>query len=184
MNINELRNNIYKFPPDTLLILSSEYNYFNGVKVAIERGADVNTHSLCAIRNAVLKNNYEITKCLINNGSLITSDIFRYAIQSNNLEIVRILDDYFGCELYYNAGIRESTKNNNYEITKYLLETGADIHYFCEIALSNAINNKNEKLISYLLENGADPNRLVYKFEKDKLFNILRNSKIKKIIDI
>lgn len=121
---------------DTILYLSTSSNKSEIVKLLLEKGADVNEAS----RNSSLP--------------------VHVATANGNLDLVRE---------FIRAGspssLRLAVIHGNYEISKFLVESGADINelYFDPFdrlftertPLDYAHESKNEVLISYLIERGA-----------------------------
>jgi ankyrin repeat protein len=125
-----------KYYGDTILYLSTESNKSEIVKFLLEKGADINQTS----RNSRLP--------------------IHAAISHGNLELVQAF-----VRAGSHSSLRLATIYGNYEISKFLVVSGADINelYFDpfdrlfteKTPLDYAYESKNKLLIDYLLEHGA-----------------------------
>lgn len=60
-NLNELRQHIHTLKANDILYYSSDLNYFNGIKLAIKRGADINLCNDLPLRNACYFNDIKLS---------------------------------------------------------------------------------------------------------------------------
>ena len=92
----EAWGNIKDMVPNDMLISSAKAGIIDGVKQAIEQGANIYQNLGVVLRYAVESSNYELVKFLIGKGlysylSVGNYSILLYAVMSGNLEIVKYL---------------------------------------------------------------------------------------------
>ena len=81
--------------PDRILISSANAGYLEGVKIALERGADIDAFNGDALLSAVQKMHFEIVKYLLKNGATkMQQYILAWAAYSGNIEIVKLLAEH------------------------------------------------------------------------------------------
>ena len=73
-----------------------------------------------------------------------------------NYDITKLLIDY-GADVTVqnNEALKRAVCNKNYEIVKLLIDNGADPNAINQIEINSV--STNEKLVPYLMENGVDP---------------------------
>ena len=133
---------------------SVELGYINGIKNAVENGADVNKWggimSDTPLIYAVEQNNLELIKYFINHGAKV--NIGNY----NNTTPLMTACMYF--EEYY------TSEQKTLKIVKFLIEKcNAEINKKNEdgnTALSFAVDNEYSLIINYLFKHGADINTI------------------------
>lgn len=83
------------------------------------------------------------------------------AVRLNYRDIVEyLIDNYQGKHLQYHLSetLRYTAMDDNIELTKYLIERGADPHYGNELALRIAVCYNSINTVVFLINNcGADP---------------------------
>lgn len=160
-NLNELRQHIHTLKANDILYYSSDLNYFNGIKLAIKRGADIHLNNEQVLRNACFDSNIKLIKFLIENGSDIHYD-----------------DDYV---MFY------ALKNKNNNLIIFLLNHGLDINITIQKhdsqiikKIFNNIIEKNINLIEILLKYNLNIKLLNEICNIDILY-LLRKYKLEKI---
>jgi len=144
-NIDE--NQIIK---NQALIKAVSGGNLNRVKSAIRTGADINfkdDNGYFPLLSAVMKNNYEITKFLIDSGANLNITSGKHSGKSGVYD--------------YGTALIFAVKDENYEIVKLLIDSGADVNIQNEdgkTALMIAAENGNDKIIKLLIDAGADVN--------------------------
>lgn len=140
------------------------------VKKLVEYGADIRANNDRALKLAV--DDIEIFRYIVNMGADIHIDndyCIRAAIVTLNFDLLQFLVE-FGCDVNIGNGYllrtiinvdfyhcRISTKNNIFEIVKYLLDKGVSAQSLGPHELTNCMNvHKNVELIKLLSDYGAD----------------------------
>ena len=154
------------------LHIGAEYGFLEGVKLLLEKGADIDNKTKdgsTAFYLSVKNNHPKIVKLLLEKGADIdnkTKDDFtalHIAVRDNRLDIVKLL-------LEKGAGIDNKTKdgftalhiavtNNHPKMAKLLLETGAGIDNKTTdgfTALHIAVRDNRLDIVKLLLEKGAN----------------------------
>lgn len=147
---------------------SARTNRYDVVSLLIELGADINklaSNDDNALRMAAQKGYEDVVKLLIDNG--IDNSYYNSALISGtrNIEIIKTLiskgvdvKEIDAPIVYY------SIKNENYEVTKILLENGADpnmpIEYNQETPIMLAVAKNNSDVTHLLLKNDVDINQV------------------------
>ncbi|WP_342255471.1 ankyrin repeat domain-containing protein [Spiroplasma endosymbiont of Poecilobothrus nobilitatus] len=151
------------------------------IKLLIDNGADVNLrdkNDLTPLHFAIETENIEIIKLLIDNGAdpnfLDCNNSFisplHYAIIKNKKEMIKVLlkskkiKNNINNKSYLNIGCLHwaslNLKNiNNLEITKLLIDNGADVNLQDEngtTPIYYAISTDNIEIVKLLIDNGAD----------------------------
>jgi len=168
---DEITKSMETIDPDSLLWLSIKNNFFEGVKRAIKRGANVNSDEGKCLKTALIKNDYESFTLLVNNGGDIQIDdnfLIRKACEFGNIEIVELLIDK-GADVNAGSGspIINSCIREYYNILELLVNNGADVNVLEQPISNNPIfglsplfivsaDSQNEKYTKYLLERGAN----------------------------
>lgn len=132
----EVFNEIKKLSPYDMMVKSVYYNYLDGVKLALKKGADINIIRNNPLGQASFSDHIDIVKYLIKNGS---------NININN-----------GYALYI------SSSNNYYNIVELLLKNGAHVNNKFYNPLMIASKNGNYEIVKLLLESGADPSVKIF----------------------
>ena len=144
-NIDE--NQIIK---NQALIKAVSGGNLNRVKSAIRTGADINfkdDNGYFPLLSAVMKNNYEITKFLIDSGANLNITSGKHSGKSGVYD--------------YGTALIFAVKDENYEIIKLLIDSGADLNIQNEdgkTALMMVAESGNEKITKLLIDKGADIN--------------------------
>ena len=126
MTWKELYRLVVSTPPNDLLWKGINDNQVDLVALASARGADIHAFNNEALRIAILKDQLEIVKYLVENGDSSSKDLSA-ASQYGRLDIV-----------------------------KYLVENGADISAHNDDALVWASQYGHLDVVKYFVENGAD----------------------------
>lgn len=96
----EILKDLGKLTPKKLLFKSIEYNYLNGVKIALEKGVDINAHDEYGWDSLLIasRNGYEeIVEFLLKNGANVNLknnngfNTLLYAAKFKNKEIVELI---------------------------------------------------------------------------------------------
>jgi ankyrin repeat protein len=137
-------------------------NNYAEVKKLIEQGAELNYENVFRVSpllTAVMENNADIVKLLLENGA-----------DPNAISNIYFED----IEGKYSA-LMIAVYNNNFEITKQLVEYKAEINYNDDFpsALLLAVLNKNITMLKFLFDNGAafDLDNLEYRYNYNKFKN-------------
>ena len=120
------------------------------IRKCILDGADPNTDEGKPLLNAVLEDNIEKVRYLIDQGA--SPNIGDPIRDTTNFDIIKILVEH-GAEVNYTIF---SNICDNYEGVKYLLNHGLDVNTDFGAPLRCAINNQNIKVIKLLVEYGAN----------------------------
>ena len=141
---------------DEILVDSAKKGFLQGVKYALDNGADVHVENDKALREAVYDGNYDLVKLLLDHGADVHV--------RNNEPLIHAVDLSF------------------VKIAKLLLDYGADIHINNDQPLNDAISYANFSMIKLLLDRGAN----VWNIEKDNLKRIKDNNhyKIERLLNL
>ncbi|KLI47600.1 ankyrin [Brachyspira hyodysenteriae] len=168
----------YIFKDSTPLFLAVQFGYNDLAKELIKEGADVNARvdnmetegGIDMLYYAVINNNPEITKILIDKGldknrdygyeySTYLTDI---AIGNNNLDILKLLVKRGDSK---ETLIPKAVQENNIEMVKYLLSIGQDIDaqrffdgFWVDSPLKVAAENGYIEMAKFLIDEGANLN--------------------------
>jgi ankyrin repeat protein len=144
------------------IIQEIKNNNYAEVKKLIEQGAELNYENVFRVSpllTAVMENNADIVKLLLENGA-----------DPNAISYIYFED----IEGKYSA-LMIAVYNNNFEITKLLVENKAEINYSDDFpsALLLAVLNQNIIMLKFLLENGAslDSDNLEFRYDYNKFKN-------------
>ena len=141
-----------------LLKKSIKINDISNVKLAIENGANIHYENDDALYYAVINDNIEILKYLIEHGLSFNENDNSYLIKTASI---------FG----------------SINVIKYMVEHNIDIHYDNDLAVLLAFKYKYYDVFLYLVNHGANiDNCKVYANNKiSEMKQYLRNHKINKI---
>jgi len=121
---DEIMKGIINLSPDRMLIKSIDYNFFDGVKLSVDNGADIHTSNNYAIEISSTRGQYNIVKYLLDKGADIHVD--------------------------NDAPLRMASKNGHIDTVKLLLDYGADIQDYGNSALHNAKRNGHTDVVELL----------------------------------
>ncbi len=155
----EILKNLDILTPDELFIKSIHNEYLNGIKLALERGADPTLHNDHAIRIASANGHTEIVKLLLNDPRVDPSSGDNYAIRHASeigyIDIVKLLlnDPRVDPSAYDNYAIRTASDTGQLEVVKLLLQDrrvdpSSDDNY----AIKYASENGHTEIIRLLLQ--------------------------------
>ncbi len=138
----------------------------NKVKSLLEKGADINEHSIyygTPLITAVKHGKTDIVNILLENGADVNmthnqSTALTEACQKEHTEIIKLLLKKRPNVNKYNP-IQIAVEKENIEIVQLLIEAEADMD---SKVIYKSIELKNEKLLEMLLEGGASPNPSYY----------------------
>ncbi|XP_057320544.1 putative ankyrin repeat protein RF_0381 [Microplitis mediator] len=157
-----------------LIHLAVDKNNYEITKHLINCGADVNAvyDNKTPLFLAVARENEKVVELLINNKANVNQRIiygnplnsfstaFYKAVEINNLNIVKILvnSPSMNVNLSSHPPLHKAIRENNYEITKYLIERGANINTPNNYGtpLNIAISVGNKEIVQLLIENKAN----------------------------
>lgn len=149
-----------------LLVGGIKENSFSLVNYALEKGADINgvsTHGWedRPLTIAVKEQNLDMVKHLIEKGADIKYTLLN--ITETSPEILSYIFEealhkipFFDPNDFKNRNLIKAVVNGKYDIVKYLLDNGADIHTENDKALREASAEGKIKVVRLLLERGAD----------------------------
>lgn len=155
-----------------------------------------------ALISAVENRNLEITRYLIATGNKVNSDFdLGIAIRENQytekdinnlselkFDLVKILVEN-GADpskkhglIFYKTALIESTYENNFEITKFLIKHGADVNVgdYETAPIHWASFHNNMEMVKLLVEKGADVNRF-NRQHQTAIYNAIDNGNIEMI---
>jgi len=124
---------LYKITdPNELLMSSAEKGILCGVKLALEKGADVHFNNDSAFGLACDSNNFKLVKFLLENGADVKVEgevLLQNACYFGQTDIVKILIEY-GVDLHCDKDrpLRFAVENHHYDVIEILLKNGADVH--------------------------------------------------------
>jgi ankyrin repeat protein len=116
---------------DNALLLSSENGHLQIVKCLIEAGSDIYADDeYNALDRAADNGHYEIVKYLVENGANKDyGEVLKIAAESGHMDVVIYIMEHCNVpNTYINEALRTSAKYGKFEIVKYLVEIGANIH--------------------------------------------------------
>ena len=165
---------------ETALMWASAFNYLEPVKLLLAKNADVNAisesyYTALAFASRNDSDDVSIPLLLLAKGAIINPadrkgrSALIEAAGCGNLKIAKLLlnngalpnqrAEFFG----YISPLREAVFNNDFEMTKLLVENGANVNILTDngssILLEAVWNEKNINIVTYLIEHGADVNK-------------------------
>jgi len=140
--------------PNKLLIRSSEKGFIKGIKLALEKGADVHTNNDIPLVYASHYGHTEAVKVLLDNGADVhthNNTALRYASSAGHTEVVKLLLDH-GADVHArnNEALRWASKYGHTEVVKLLLDHGADVHAKDDYALKFAEKEGHTEVVKLL----------------------------------
>lgn len=160
-NPNMDKDRIIKIKEATWALIDSiRDNDLQGVKEAIENGANIHADDDFALRWAASKGYLPIVKYLVEHGADIHAEddyALRWAVGWGHLPVVEYLVEQ-GADIHTNDGqlLRYAAWDGYLPIVEYLVEHDADIHAKGDIALRDAAWKGHLPVVKYLVENGAN----------------------------
>ena len=121
---------------------------------ALNEGADITNDNI--IFKAIKGGNLEIVKYLINNGCGATKIDYcmRLTCIRNKLDILKYLSEKYN--INHSENLRIACYKGYYEIIKYLIKKGGDIHIYEDAPLRISCEEGEYETVKYLIEKGAD----------------------------
>jgi len=157
--------------PNELLIKCSEKGFDKGIKLALERGADVHAADDFALRWASRNGHAEVVKLLLDHGADVHVENnmpLMWASENGHTEIVKLLLDH-GADVHAkdDGALTWASFNGHTEVVKLLLDSGADVHVENNMPLMWASENGHTGVVK-LLKKHMKVNESVRKFLKPK----------------
>ncbi len=164
---DEILKDMGDLTPNELLKKSIKNNYLNGVKIALEKGADPSQEYNYAIRLASNNGHIEVVKLLLQDERVDPSDFNNYAIkkasENGHTEVVRLLlsDLRVDPSDHRNDAIRYASENGHTEVVKLLLsDSRVDPSDFNNYAIRYASKNGHTEIVKLLLQDKrVDPSK-------------------------
>jgi ankyrin repeat protein len=158
-----INGNIFNI--DTMLYIGISCGNMKYIDLLIEKGANV--HNIyCPMKTCVTFENLKMLKYLGTLGATqnINIALEESVINHNNIDITKCLIE-LGADLHYNneSALLWAINMKKNDITKYLVECGADIHVLDDAALYISARTLNIYLTKYLIDCGADIKTLTNK---------------------
>ena len=119
-----------KLSPNGLLLKSLEMGWLAGVKMALERGADIYAEPYKPLWTASANGHKDIVELLLKNG----------------------VDIHTGNDL----ALQGASANGHKDVVELLLKNGANVHAHDDYALQLASGNGHKDVVELLLKNGAN----------------------------
>lgn len=137
----------------------------DGVKHAVEQGAQVKFAHDFPLKNACFNGHYEVAEYLLDlgQGVKIREELLCEVIERGNLEILKLLVEH-GANItsgYKKAlkFVRLACQNRHVEVARFLLEKGANIHNYKNTYLLQEASRAGYKdIVKLLVDFGADIN--------------------------
>ena len=168
----EILKDLGDLTPEELLYQSAENNFINGVKIALERGVDINAMDSdnfyrTALIKSSIKGHKEIVELLIKKGadindryrgstSLIISSLYGHK------DIVELLiqngADVNSKDKYGDTALMSASRHGYKDIVEILLKNGADVNIkndYKNTALMVASQNGHKEIVELLKKYGA-----------------------------
>lgn len=142
---------------NNLYILACEYGNIKNIQFLLSIGADINTsdkNGVTAIERAMRYNQYDTVKYLLENGASTRGekgtnydDILCYAAMNNNYDITKMLIEKYNDNLNMDRALYIAVFYNNYLALKAFLDTGTDVN--------KPINDCTLLELACVLDNGS-----------------------------
>ena len=153
--------------PNTILMNGSIKADLNLIRLALEKGANINTYNGDEklgnpLINAIINGNIKILKYLIENGADINKNHYMMAVETHNLEILKYLIEkkdimYLQNDAYCIAYcINHASIQGYFTIVKYLIEIGFYNFNHLRYTLMLAEEYGHTKIVDYL-------NQIIYR---------------------
>lgn len=144
---------------DQAFRVSAHNGHFDVVKFLIEKGVDIHLDNNLALHKAVEYGKLDVTKHLLHHGGFgsYSSSMIGTSASNGHFEVVKFFVEN-GADIHANSefALKSSAKNNHFSIVKYLVEKGADIHVDNDYPFQYSAHHEYFKLIKFLIENGAN----------------------------
>ncbi len=155
------------------------------VKKLVADGVNIHYDNDLAFRVAASSGDLPITKYLVDNGAnvhVLDDLVLVYVAGNGNIELLKyLIDQGMNVRARDDEALRSAAKRGNVEIVdllvkrgadpnralapaaaydrlgivKYILDAGADIHYYDDLALYSAATEGNYEMVKYLVSRGA-----------------------------
>ena len=160
--------------------------YYEIANLLIDRGADVNGatyFNYTSLMYAIEYNNMELVYKLIDKGADINATrkdngktVLMYACQNGNIDLINLIlktcININAMNHYNESALSIAINKNNYDLTKLLIDYGADIHTLNNIEslpslnykaslLMMAIDKSSVDIIQLLIDKGININRMI-----------------------
>lgn len=166
------------------LYASIENGHLEGIKMNIERGADIHANNEKALRLAIQTSQLDVVKYLVSLGAKtnikVDNSFLDYPIQNEDLPLIKYLVES-GAKIH-GSDLTTAAYHGHLDIVKYLVENGADVHYNNDAALINASYASHLHIVKYLVEKGANihaENDYIFKYhtsyKNDKIREYLQS---------
>lgn len=120
-----------------------------------------------------------LDKKLIKNNS--TNIYIHIAVDSNHLDIAKLLIDYGFKINMINARLISAIDNNNIELTQFLIDNGANVNHTNGGLIVRVINNNNIEMLKLLFDNGAN----IFKVDlEDWMIDLINGGKHNEILKL
>lgn len=133
---NLIQNEDYDI--NSLYMLSCEYGNINNMKYLLSIGADINTSDkdgITAVEHSMKENQCEVVKYLLENGASTRGekgtnydDILCYAVMNNNYDITKMLIEKYNDNLNIDRALYIAAFYGNDMALKAFLDTGTDVN--------------------------------------------------------
>jgi ankyrin repeat protein len=142
------------------LINAVKNNDLQGVKEALDNGADIHADDNAALRLAASEGHLPVVEYLVEQGANVYAyydSALRMAARKGHLPVVEYLIEH-DADIHAgnDSALRYAAENGHLPVVEYLVEHGANIHAKDDEALRWAAENGRFPVVEYLVEHDAD----------------------------
>jgi ankyrin repeat protein len=154
----------------TALALAAQNGFLDVVKVLVNKGADIHSHNDLPLRIAALKGHIHVMEYLLDCGANINASpeyasALALAVESENIATIDFLlskdaDIHVGCDdsvlERVDYPLTYACSNGLLEISKLLIDNGANVHGFENYPLHFACLYGHKEIVRMLADHGAN----------------------------
>ena len=156
--------------PETLLENAAEQGRLEVVKYLVEQGVNIRAENSYALRKAVENKYWSVVKYLLQLGTSIyvidkykiladvakdgDLDLVTYLVENHlSSSTGQLVEDH---QDEYSHALRSASSNGQWEVVKYLISAGVDIHTENDFILRQAAGWNHLAMVKYLIKLGSD----------------------------
>lgn len=144
-----------------MLTVAAKNGNYDEVRHLLKLGADPDTNNQAAMYQAAENNHGRVTKLIAKNckdpEKALGAALCRAIVQKTKETALYLLNANPNIHIMEDYPIRKACSVGLIEITKMLIEKGADIYIHHHRPLKNALDSKHEKIVELLIKSYSTP---------------------------